>query len=321
MHLPPRRSGAALPSRGLAPFVLVLGLLAPATAVPSPVAALQPAPAETVAAARDNDPVVVVAVGDIACRAGASKTETTCRQGRTARLTEELDPDAVLALGDLQYDEGALYDFRNAYDRTWGDLRSITYPVPGNHEYNTPEARSYYRYFRNRQPGRPGYYAFDLGRWRVYALNTNCSRIRCRAEYRWLRDDLEDHPRRCSVFAMHHPRWSSGAGHGSDEDMSRFFSIAYRHDVELFLAGHEHNYERFRRMDRSGDPTEDGVMSIVSGAGGRSHYGFGDVERGSAYRNADDFGVLRLALRQKRYSFSFRDVDGGVADRGRRSCH
>jgi 3',5'-cyclic AMP phosphodiesterase CpdA len=271
--------------------------------------------------ARAARPVVVVAVGDIACAPGERKSARSCRQGRTARLTRQLAPDAVLALGDLQYATGSLRAFRRAYDRSWGDLRRITYPVPGNHEYRTRGARGYYRYFRSRQPGAPGYYAFDLGRWRVYALNSNCDKIRCGREYRWLRRDLDAHPRDCSIFALHHPRWSSGREHGSEPRMQRFFAMAYRHDVELFLTGHDHDYERFKRMDPRGTPDPDGVMSFVSGAGGKSLYRFGDTEGGSAYRRAEDFGVLRLSLRPQRFGFSFREVDGTVVDRGRRSCH
>ena len=276
------------------------------------------APAAAAAAAAKK--IVVVAVGDIACRPGAQVTKTACRHARTARLTRSLEPDAVLALGDLQYESGTLPDFRGSYDKTWGRLLDKTYPVPGNHEYRTPGARGYYAYFDDRQPGKPGYYAFNLGKWRVYALNSNCGDIACGAEYRWLKRDLAAKPRACSIFMMHHPRFSSGIEHGSDRDMARFFSIAVDNDVEMVLAGHDHDYERFRRMRASGAVDRSGVLSFVSGAGGKSAYDFGKVEEGSAYRLSGRFGVLRLALRQDRFNFSFRDIDGSVEDRGRRSC-
>jgi acid phosphatase type 7 len=307
----------------LTSVVLTAGLVAGSAAASPPRAAedtTAPSP-QAVRSARAADPVVVVAVGDIACPPGQRRTATSCRQGRTARLTSDLEPDAVLALGDLQYDSGSLAAFRRSYDKTWGDLRGITYPVPGNHEYRTPGARGYYRYFRARQPGAPGYYAVDLGDWRVYALNSNCSEIRCGREYRWLREDLAANPRDCSMFTLHHPRWSSGLEHGSDPGMQRFFALAYRHDVDLVLAGHDHDYERFKRMNPLGEPDPHGVLSIVSGAGGRSLYDFGDIEDGSAYRQSDAFGVLRLVLRPHRFRFSFREVDGTVADPGKRSCH
>ena len=54
---------------------------------------------------------------------------------------------AVLALGDIQYEDGAGADFDLSYDPAWGRVKAITRPVPGNHEYHTPGAAGYYDYF------------------------------------------------------------------------------------------------------------------------------------------------------------------------------
>ena len=306
-------------SAPLVAAVLTLGLVgggsvaAPVTETPLP-----PSLAPTTAAKGDR--ALVVAVGDIACPPSATTTKEKCKERRTARLTAAIDPDAVLVLGDLQYQSGSLSDFRDSYDKTWGELRPVTYPVPGNHEYRTEDAAGYYSYFKRRQPGPPGYYAFDLGTWRVYALNSNCGEIRCGAQYEWLLKDLARNPEDCSLFAMHHPRFSSGPDHGSNPRMKRFFWIAQSHDVEMILAGHDHHYERFRRLTADGERSKNGVVSFVAGTGGKSLYGLGETEDGSAHREATSFGVLRLALRPDRYRFAFKDIDGSTADSGRRSC-
>jgi hypothetical protein len=49
-------------------------------------------------------------------------------------------------------------------------------------------------------------------------------------------------------------------------------------------------------------------------------YTFGKVRSGSASRLSGHFGVLRLGLRDDRFRFSFRDVDGTVRDHGKRTC-
>jgi acid phosphatase type 7 len=313
----------AFPALALTSVALAAGLLGGSSAA-SPLRDLHPltgpVPAAAAAAAAKPAQVVVVAVGDISCTPGAKRTATTCRDGRTAKLTAALDPDAVLALGDLQYERGSLHGFRHAYADTWGKLLGKTYPIPGNHEYKTADARGYYTYFAGRQPGAPGYYAFDLGGWRVYALNSNCGVIDCAKEYEWLEDDLTANPRTCSLFTMHHPRFSSGLEHGANRTMSRFFRIAVTHDVEMVLAGHDHDYERFHRMKADGTRDRDGVLSFVSGAGGKSLYGFGTVQEGSAYRRAGHFGVLRLALRSDEFRFAFKDVNGTTPDAGTRAC-
>jgi calcineurin-like phosphoesterase family protein len=304
----------------LTAVVLTVGLLS----VPTASSLVDPARGtladESARAVARRAAVEVVAVGDIACAPARERTRATCHEGRTARLTAAIDPDAVLALGDLQYRRGSHYAFRHSYDQTWGALLGRTYPIPGNHEYLTPDARGYYRYFDARQPGPPGYYAFNLRRWRVYALNTNCTEISCARERRWLRRDLAARPRRCSLFAMHHPPFSSQPQHRSDADLTRFFRIARRQKVEMILAGHHHHYERFRRMGAGGEPRDIGVMSFISGAGGRSLQEVGQRHDGSAYRLPGHFGVLRLGLRPDGFTFAFRDVDGTARDTGSRAC-
>src|SRR3954462_15718451 len=125
--------------------------------------------------------VRVVAVGDIACPSGEAATRTTCRQAATAALARRLDPDAVLALGDLQYTIGNLTAFQKSYDRSWGTLKGITYAVPGNHEYKTSGASGYYSYFTG-SPTRstaPGYYRKKLGKWQGGVRNPQRRRGKC----------------------------------------------------------------------------------------------------------------------------------------------
>ncbi len=305
-----------------AALITAVGAEAPATAMRTP-----PLPAHRSADGTTDQRVAgvkgkrveVVAVGDIACAPGTTATATVCRQADTAELAQRIDPDAVLALGDTQYDVGALYAYRHSYADSWGQLKKITYPVPGNHEYITDGASGYYTYFKHRQPGAPGYYATNLGRWRMYGVNGNCSEIDCDAEAAWLRDDLSEHPRACSLFTMHFPRYSSGE-HGSQTSMRRFFRIAFRHRVDVVLAGHDHHYERFLPMNHKGQLRRRGVTSFVSGGGGRSHYSADGDVKGSAFVEDHTFGVLRLVLRPSSFRYGFRGIDGSRQDNGTRAC-
>lgn len=262
---------------------------------------------------------VVVAVGDIACPPGAERTTTSCRQEATARLAAGFDPRRVLTLGDQQYEDGALSAYRASYAKSWGALRPVTRPVPGNHEYNTDGASGYYTYFRRQQPGAPGYYAFDVGSWRVYALNSNCGAIDCAREVRWLDRNMENHPRRCTVVTMHHPRYSS-ALHGSNSSVKPLWQTALRHRTDLALAGHDHSYERFRRMNASGRPSRTGMVSFVSGTGGKTLYPWRSQAPGSVARFNSTFGVLALRLGKGRYAWQYRTVRGRVVDHGTGRC-
>lgn len=269
-----------------------------------------------------SNAVKVVAVGDIACAPTEPVTTLTCQQAATARLAYSLSPTRVLALGDEQYETGDLRHFEASYDASWGQLKSRTDAVPGNHEYGTKDAAGYDAYFGKRGPG---YYATTIGSWRAYLLNSECNAIDCAKERSWLSHELTAHPTRCSLIAMHFPRYSSGAVHGSQSSMAPFWQIAVDHHVDLALAGHEHDYERFVAMDAHGHRSPDGIVSFVVGTGGKSLYGLRKRLPGSAYYENTQFGVLVLWLGTDSFSWQFRTVGdtptGVVRDAGTSRCH
>jgi hypothetical protein len=277
-------------------------------------------PRDGAAAEPSGEPsVTVVAVGDVACPPGKRQTRKQCRQGATARLARSLAPQQVLALGDLQYQKGRFRGFTQSYQRSWGRLKAITWPVPGNHEYYTRGARGYYRYFRDQQPGAPGYYRRELNGWQLYLLNSNCGQVDCVAERAWLDQEMAAHPSTCSLIAFHHPRFSSGE-HGGTARMRMFWDIGYAHHADIALSGHDHDYERFDPMNPAGAVEPDrGIQQFVAGGGGRSLYPRTTTVSGSrAFRKA--FGVLELRLRPTGYSWAFRTVAGRVRDSGSAAC-
>lgn len=265
---------------------------------------------------RADGSVRIAAVGDIACPPGEPTTAATCQQAATARLAASLNPDAVIALGDLQYESGSTTAFTESYEPTWGALRAVTRPLPGNHEYRTTDAAGYFASVDASDP----WYAWDAGEWRIYMLNSNCDYIDCKAELNWLKDDLTKNPRSCSAIAMHHPRYSSGPHH-SDESMTAFWQIAYDQHVDLALAAHDHDYERFEAMDPDGNLAPGrGITSFVSGTGGKSLYKMGRPVTGSAYFQSTQFGVLYLTLGPDSYSWKFHSTDRAVLDQGSTPC-
>ena len=259
---------------------------AAAAALPT-AALLHPRPAEAASHER-----VLVAAGDMNER---SRVQATGLIAKAAR------PDLVLTLGDQQYPSGSLHDYRNRYRGThWGDLKAITRPVPGHHEYDTPGAAGYFAFFDV-----PPWYAYPIGLgWRGYALN---SHVRIEEQARWLRRDLAAHPGVRVVASWSDPRWSSGTKHGSESDMQPFLD-ALRGRKGIVLNGHEHHYERFA--------VRDGLRQFVVGTAGWSGYPFGRPLPGSRARIRDVPGVLVLRLRSGGYSWAFRDTQGRTRDSG-----
>lgn len=261
---------------------------------------------------------LVVAVGDMVCAPGGTVSERTCRDRDAAELAARYQPTAVLALGDQQYGDGSLATYRRAYAHTWGRFRAITKPVPGDEK----DISGYYGYFAA-QTRPPGYYAFDVGSWRIYALNDNCTTVDCDAELAWLDDDMEQNPRRCSAIMMHTPLFASGIEHGGHPRVVRpFWRIALEHGADVSLAGHLHQYERLAPMGLDGRADRRGLTSFVAGAGGKSVRALteGRAAHSEEFDNSTA-GVLTLRLQRGRFSWRYRTVDQYNIDAGSRVCH
>jgi hypothetical protein len=260
---------------------------------------------------------VITAAGDI-----AHEGEPSAPQRRTARLVLSIDPTAALTLGDNQYPDGELADFMASFDPTWGRFKNITRPVPGNHDYHTEGADGYFDYFGQRaHRGNGGYYSFDLGAWHLVAVNSGPGSI-SDEQLDWIRHDLLRSDATCELAYWHHPRWSSGTTHGSDEDMAGLWEVLYEQGVDVVLNGHEHNYERFAPLSPSGGrEPRTGIREFVVGTGGADSYPFGDPILGSQRRITDVFGVLRMTLHNDGYAWGFVRANGRVSDHGRHGCH
>ena len=254
--------------------------------------------------------VVLVGAGDI----------STCDNNNdeaTAKLLDNIS-GTVFTAGDNAYPDGTYTEFTNCYQPTWGRHKSRTKPAPGNHEYNTSGAAGYFKYFSNI----PSYYAYNLGDWRVYALNSEIDVSSTSAQVKWLKNDLAANPKRCVLAYWHKPRWSSGTTHGSNSKYQTFWKILYDAGAEIVINGHEHNYERFKEMNASGTASSPGLREFVVGTGGASHYSFGSALSTSQVRNSSTYGVLKLTLNSTSYSWKFVPVAGKTfTDSGTTNCH
>lgn len=273
-----------------------------------------PTPTETPTPIPENDPVLVGA-GDIAnCNGNGDEA--------TANLLDNI-PGTVFTAGDNAYPDGTASDFANCYDPSWGRHKARTYPSPGNHDYHTAGAAGYYEYFGS-VAGDPdkGYYSYDLGTWHIIVLNSNIPVGAGSPQEQWLRADLAAHPVACTLAYWHHPRFSSGAVHGSDAGMQPLWQALYDYGADVVLAGHDHTYERFAPQNPQGvaDPLR-GIREFVIGSGGRNHYAFGSPVANSEVRNADTYGVLKLTLHPGNYSWEFVPEAGKTfTDSGSAAC-
>ena len=100
--------------------------------------------------------------------------------------------------------------------------------------------------------------------------------------------------------------------------------LLYDGGVDVVIAGHEHNYQRFEPQDPQGrrDP-ERGITQFIVGTGGTPLRGFPGhtASETLAARDSASFGVLKLALAPEGYEWEFLAApDGIVRDAGAERC-
>jgi hypothetical protein len=212
------------------------------------------------APARSARTVTLAAVGDIACepdndensgnpsalKCGGPTLGGMAADFATAQQAQAMHPDAVALLGDEQYEVGKLSDFEQSFEQTWGGLRMVERPAPGNHEFYAytkhgdneaaQNGAGYFGYFNGHtQDGTPysqgqagddtttnqGWYSYNLGNWHIVSLNIECASAPfnndCSTtdggllsqETRWLATDLSQDHQQCTLAYWHQPTFSA----------------------------------------------------------------------------------------------------------------
>jgi uncharacterized protein YjdB len=262
--------------------------------------------------------IVLVGAGDIG---DCSRTS----DDSTAALVERLNPDAVFTVGDNAYPDGTTANFTECYDPTWGRFQAKTRPAPGNHDYHVSGATDYFQYWGALagDVGK-GYYSYDLGNWHIISLNGEIGTSSGSAQETWLNADLAASTKPCTMAYIHRPRFSAGY-HGSNSSMQPIWQDLYNAGVELYIGGHNHDYERFAPMDASGtaDPVR-GIREFVVGVGGAGLESWSTtppIANEEVWQNTS-YGVLKLTLSDSSYTWEFVPAMGGTfTDAGSGTCH
>lgn len=278
--------------------------------------------------------VVMLAVGDIA-RCGFRGDEATgaivdsvLRADSAAKVE-----NVVATMGDNAYPsgtEGPADIFTRCFKPSWGGalIMKAIKPSPGNHDFENQGGPGYYVYFGDRAgPTGKGYFSYDIGDWHAISLNSEilgdpAFTAQEKAQEDWLRQDLKDHSKPCTLAYWHRPLFSSGA-HGSSPEVLGLWNILYNAGVDLILNGHDHDYERFVPMTPAGLPDSvKGIEEIVAGTGGGELRGMNyPLALHSLVQIHGYFGVLKLTLGKDEYRHAFIDTGGRVWDSSGRKCH
>lgn len=267
-----------------------------------------------------SEQVTVVMAG-----AGNIAKCTNDRDEATAQLLDAV-AEWVFALGDNAHDDGALADYNNCYEPTWGRHKDRTFAVLGNHEYDMGNANGAFDYFGDRAGPRDlGYYSQDVGNWHVIVINDNEQFVPFAAgsaQDQWLVADLAANTKPCILAMWHAPLFTSTSGQPQVRSSRRIlWERLFAAGADIVLNGQQHHYERMTTMSPDGSWHETGIRQFNVGTGGESLLAPTSIYHASEAFSAS-YGVLKLTLRPDGYDWEFLPVPGSdYTDSGSNPCH
>ena len=155
------------------------------------------------------------------------------------------DPFAlVLLTGDNIYEDGEIEKVGKTFGRPYRFLRRNRVPfyaVLGNHDIRTNNGVDQVSYSAFNMDGR--YYTWEKDIVQFFALDTNYG-TSLFEQLIWLEKNLANSKAVWKIVFGHHPIYSSGFHGSSDRLIKRLVPLFERYGVQLYLNGHDHNYER-----------------------------------------------------------------------------
>jgi hypothetical protein len=183
--------------------------------------------------------------------------------------------NVALLLGDNLYPDGDVQrlvktHFEGPYRELIRDQVQFIAAV-GDHDDHHGHIRDQVAYFH--MPNT--YYQVSKGPVDFFILNTTFF-VRSPEQRAWIEQALAHSKAPWKIVVAHHPLYSSGRN-GNTEGLREVLEpLLVKYHADLYLAGHDHDYERFQPIQ--------GINYIVSGGGGAYLYGFRKVKPHSLVR-------------------------------------
>jgi predicted phosphodiesterase len=210
----------------------------------------------------------------------------------------------VVMMGDNTYGGESARDFERRFEVPYKPLLDAGvkfYAALGNHD--TPNQRNYKLF----NMGGKQYYTFrpKLG-VRFFALDSN---YMSPEQLTWLENELKSSGSDWKIAFFHHPLYSSGGRHGSDDALrDQLEPLFLKYSVDVVLSGHDHFYERIK--------PQKGIYYFV--VGGSAKLRSGDIDRTGLTAKGFDTGYSFMAVEIAGDEFHFQTVSdqGKTVDSG-----
>jgi hypothetical protein len=219
------------------------------------------------------------------------------------RYREAFPFEFVLMLGDNLYGGETAKDYQKKFEDVYRpllDSKIKFYAALGNHD------ESNQRFYDHFNMNGEEYYRFKKGNASFYALNSN---YMDKKQIKWLEDELAKDNSEWKVCFFHHPPYSSGKKHGSDEQVREVVEpIFLKHGVDVVFTGHEHFYERLK--------PQKGIHYFISGAGGKLRPGDVKASKITAKAFDSDLHFMLIEIVEDQMHFQVISRAGKTIDSG-----
>ncbi len=168
--------------------------------------------------------------------------------------------DLVVMAGDNIYDQGEIAKLKAVFEDPYQPLlqQKVRFQAClGNHDIREANGDGQVKTPLFNMKGR--YYTFREKSVQFFVLDTNPN-TDWPSQLAWLGQTLAQSDAPWKIVYGHHPIYSSGH-YGTDRAMvQRLAPLFKKHRVQLYINGHEHNYERTKLID--------GTTYLITGHGG-----------------------------------------------------
>ena len=225
------------------------------------------------------------------------------------REIQTYQPDIIFHSGDLVADGRKIELWKEEFfDPAKELLREIPlYPVPGNHEHESP---NYYKYF----PVHKGekWWSADYGMVHLTGLNTAIDGSPDSPQYKWYVDDLKKNSNKTWRFTMFHYPLFHVHSYRPVYDYRYFWGpLILKHNVQFVITGHDHYYMRSHPIGNCGI-NQQGSIHIVSAGGGAPLYDV--VERPYAVHSQSVHHFMILDITPKKVTVRAIAPGGKIID-------
>lgn len=235
------------------------------------------------------------------------------------------NPDFLLHTGDLVYGDGARHKYPARFFAPYRELtdRIPFYPCLGNHDVNKEDgsALPYASVFELPQNGpadRPSdhEYWFDYGPARIVVLDSEVSEaVMANQVAPWVREVFDANAPEWRIVSFHRPPYAVGNYKGDLSVRRHLVPVFEEVGVDVVFNGHDHNYQRMNLI-RDGQLAEDGILYLISGAGGARLYERKQKEsQFVAVFNNDDHSATFVRIDGPTMLIEQFDTEGEVFDR------